>query len=306
MSDPDDELPPALQKAKDDFTAHLRDECAASGHTVRAYHGDVRSVLAYAADRGARDVSQLDVAVLRGWMAEHAAAGTARSSTARRVSAVRAFTAWARRRGLTDADVGLRLAGPSVPHNPPEVLRAAQAQQLLDAAGQDTSAVGVRDHAVLELLYATGMRVGELCALDMDALDFGRGVVRVFGKGARERVVPFGAPAAQALRRYLDLGRDQLSDGSEAGALFLGARGRRLHPSSARRLLQRWLAHSQTPKLTPHGLRHSAATHMLDGGADLRSVQEQLGHASIDSTQIYTHVSADRLRGAYDQAHPRA
>ncbi|MGH8877613.1 MAG: tyrosine-type recombinase/integrase, partial [Stackebrandtia sp.] len=177
---------------------------------------------------------------------------------------------------------------------------------LVEATQSDGSPAGLRDRASVELLYATGIRVSELCGLDLGSVDRSRNLLRVFGKGAKERSVPFGIPAAKAIDAYLDAGRPALADDHSGQALLLGVRGGRLHPSSVRRLLRQWLAESGMPSLTPHGLRHSAATHLLDGGADLRSVQELLGHASIDSTQIYTHVSAERLRGAYRQAHPRA
>jgi integrase/recombinase XerC len=302
----DEELPSALAEAANGFAEHLRLETGGSPHTVRGYLADVRSLLSYAHQHGVIAVSAVDISVLRGWLARRRDDGAARATLARQVSAARTFTAWAHRAGLSPVDPGARLSGPAVPHNPPSVLRADQAEALVTAAQSDASPTGLRDRAVLELLYATGIRVSELCGLDLESVDDSRNVVRVFGKGAKERMVPFGIPAARAVADYLKNGRPSLARADSGDALLLGVRGGRLHPSSVRRLLRRWLTAAGVPSLTPHGLRHSAATHLLDGGADLRSVQELLGHASIDSTQIYTHVSAERLRGAYNQAHPRA
>ncbi|MEU4455483.1 tyrosine-type recombinase/integrase, partial [Nocardioides sp. NPDC023903] len=174
-------------------------------------------------------------------------------------------------------------------------------------AAEDGTPVGMRDIAVLEMLYATGARVGELVGLDLDDVDYERRIIRVLGKGRKERMVPFGGPAVRALDRWVVRGRPQLVNESSGPALFLGARGGRLDQRAVRTLVHRRLADVPgAPDLGPHGLRHSTATHLLEGGADLRSVQELLGHASLATTQIYTHVSSDRLRKAYRQAHPRA
>ena len=166
--------------------------------------------------------------------------------------------------------------------------------------------IRLRDTVVLEVLYASGIRVSELCGLDIDDVDLSRRVLRVLGKGARERTVPFGVPAHRAIEEWLRHGRPALAVAASGAALLLGARGGRLNPTAARRIVAAWARAADLPHTSPHGLRHSAATHMLEGGADLRSVQELLGHASLASTQIYTHVSRERLRRVYDQAHPRA
>lgn len=304
-ADPAD-LPVAWQQVLSEFGSHLRFEAGKSSHTVRAYVADVSDLLSYVHSGATDSLGLFDIKLLRGWLAHRRHVGAARASLARHVSAVRVFTAWCHHNGYMSTDPGVRLSGPKVPHNPPTVLASAQAEALIDTAGRDLSVVGFRDRAVLEMLYATGIRVSELCGLDMPGVDLTRGVIRVFGKGAKERMVPFGQPAAKALQAYLTHSRAQLLRESGGDALFLGVRGGRLHPSSVRRLLRNWLAEAGVSSITPHGLRHAAATHLLDGGADLRSVQELLGHASIDSTQIYTHVTAERLRGAFDQAHPRA
>jgi integrase/recombinase XerC len=229
---------------------------------------------------------------------------------ARRATAVRVFTAWALRAGLASADPGAALGSPKAHKTLPAALNPGQARQLLQAAAaraDDGGPVGLRDVAILELLYATGIRVGELCGLDVDDVDRGRRVVRVFGKGRKERTVPYGVPADQALGRWLEGGRPQLVVPGAGAAMFLGARGRRIDQRAVRSLVHARLADvPNAPDMGPHGLRHTAATHLLEGGADLRTVQELLGHASLATTQVYTHVSSERLRKAYRLAHPRA
>jgi integrase/recombinase XerC len=299
-------LPPALSDALEGFRTHLRLELARSPHTVRAYAGDVGSLLDHAARRGVTEPAGLDLAVLRSWLARLRSTGAARTTLARRGSSARVFTAWACRRGLLPADPGALLATPRGARPLPEVLRGDEAQALVD--GVDGSSVqDLRDRVVLELLYATGVRVGELCGLDVDDVDDARRVLRVLGKGARERTVPFGEPAVRALAAWRDTGRPQWATARSGAALLLGRRGGRLDPRAVRALVHRRLADVPgAPDVGPHGLRHSAATHLLEGGADLRSVQELLGHASLATTQIYTHVSVERLRSSYAQAHPRA
>ena len=220
------------------------------------------------------------------------------------------FTAWLARTGRVPVDPGASLGSPKAHRTLPSVLRADEARALVEAAARladDGSPTGLRDVAMLELLYATGVRVGELVGLDVDDLDGERQVLRVLGKGRKERTVPYGRPAAAAVDRWLALGRPALLAEGAGGALFLGARGRRIDQRAVRTLVHRRIADVPgAPDLGPHGLRHTAATHLLEGGADLRSVQELLGHASLATTQLYTHVTTDRLRKAYQQAHPRA
>jgi len=288
------------------FEHHLRHERGLSPHTVRAYLGDVASLLDHAARGGVDDPADLDVRILRSWLARLRSQGADRASLARRAAAARAFTAFLARRGLAGQDPGALLASPKGQRHLPQVLRADQAATALVAIDDD-SAEGLRDKAVVELLYATAIRVSELCRLDVDDVDFSRRVVRVFGKGAKERTVPVGAPAARAVSRWLSEGRPAWVVPDSGAALLLGRRGRRLDPRSARRIVHARLSVlPDGPDLGPHGLRHSAATHLLEGGADLRSVQELLGHATLGTTQIYTHVSVERLRAVYEQAHPRA
>lgn len=304
------EVPVDLRAVLEAWARHLRSERGMSEHSVRAYRGDVLTLLEHCARMSRPAVGDLDLPTLRSWLAGQATRGKARSTLARRAAAARAFTAWAHREGLLADDPGALLATPRAGRHLPAVLRQDEAHAVLElalVAADDGSPVGLRDAAALELLYATGIRVSELCGLDVDDVDRGRHVVRVLGKGAKERTVPVGAPALRALDRWLTHGRPALAAPTSGPALFLGARGNRVDPRTVRRAVHALLAHVPgAPDLGPHGLRHSAATHLLEGGADLRTVQELLGHATLATTQIYTHVSVDRLKAIYDQAHPRA
>lgn len=306
----EDELPESFARVLGDYERHLVSERDLTPHTVRAYLGDVGSALTHATRLGHTRLDDLDLRTLRSWLANQQTRGRSRSTMARRATAVRVFTAWAHRTGLIAHDPGAALISPKQPQRLPAALTPAEARSLLEAAAaraDDDGPVGLRDVAVLELLYATGIRVGELCGLDVDDLDRERRVVRVLGKGRKERTVPYGVPAEAALQRWLALARPALVASGAGGALFLGARGRRVDPRVVRQMVHDRLAEvPHAPDLGPHGLRHSAATHLLEGGADLRSVQELLGHASMATTQLYTHVSSERLRSAYRLAHPRA
>jgi integrase/recombinase XerC len=320
-------LPECLGGPLAAFERHLAAERGLSPHTVRAYIGDVRSLLGYACQVGVADLAGLDISIIRGWLAAQHAAGQARASLARRAASARTFTAFARSRGWLAADPGPLLGTLKAQRHLPQVLAADQVAAVLDAAGaagdsggdgeagaggaagQDPVAVALRwrDAAIMELLYASALRVSELCGIDTGDIDDERRTVRVLGKGSRERTVPVGLPAARAVRRWQRHGRPLLVTDRSGRALFLGARGGRLDPRTARRVVHASIAAvPAAPDTGPHGLRHSAATHFLEGGADLRSVQEFLGHASLASTQIYTHVSIERLLAAYRQAHPRA
>ncbi|WP_088313389.1 tyrosine recombinase XerC [Kineosporia sp. R_H_3] len=369
-------MSPAALDAVAGFERFVAIERGRSAHTVRAYLGDVRALLVFAAADGIDDPADLDLTVLRAWLAAMTAEGMARTTIARRGASARAFTGWLRRTGRAADDPGARLRSPKARRPLPHVLRQRQALALMDEArrradgstGRSRTAGGtpqgrrapdspgqtddaadgpsadgpradgpraygppsdgpavaddrraatahalaLRDRAVVELLYATGIRVSELTGLDVHDVDDARRTVRVLGKGAKERIVPFGVPAGQAVREWLEAGRPVLAAATRPGAagqqaLFVGVRGRRLDPRQARDAVYRLVAAVEgTPPIGPHGLRHSAATHLLDGGADLRSVQELLGHATLSTTQIYTHVSVERLRASYQQAHPRA
>lgn len=318
-------LPPELAAALAAFGRHLAAERGLSAHTVRAYLGDAASLLHHLAEAGSSTPRALTIPVLRSWLAGQHQTGHSRATLARRAAAARTFTAFAHARGWLNSDPGPLLGTPKVHRRLPDVPRQDQLAAVFaardvprpgraDGDGQVTArdqsraeAVALRDLAIMELLYATGIRVSELCGLDLGDLDEDRRTVRVLGKGGRERAVPVGAPAARAVRAWSATGRPRLVTPRSGAALFVGARGGRLDPRTARRVVHAWLASVPgVPDTGPHGLRHAAATHLLEGGADLRSVQEILGHASLASTQIYTHVSVERLQAAYRQAHPRA
>ena len=303
-------LPPAFSAALDDFCDHLRLERDLSPHTVRAYRTDLASLFDHAARMQVTSPGELELATLRSWLARLHTQGAGRATLARRASSARTFTAWAVRRGLATGDPGARLTSPKPQRTLPVVLRKGEASAALDSvpATSDTDDVAcLRDQAILELLYATGIRVSELCGLDRDDVDLDRRTIRVLGKGRKERTVPLGEPAVAAVLRWLDEGRPHWAGTDSGPALLLGARGRRLDPRTARRVVhERLAAVPGLPDLGPHGLRHTAATHLLEGGADLRTVQELLGHATLATTQIYTHVSIERLKASYDRAHPRA
>ena len=303
-------LPESMVTVLAAYERHLSSERDLTPHTVRAYMGDVSGMLEHAALLGHTDLGTIDVQTLRSWLAKQQTLGKARTTVARRATAVRVFTAWAHRAGHAQADPGALLGSPKARRTLPGALRKDEARDLLEAAAtraDDGSPVGLRDVAILELLYATGIRVGELCGLDVDEVDHERRVVRVLGKGRKERTVPFGRPAEKAIARWLASGRPALAVDRSGPALFLGARGGRIDQRAVRAMVHARIADVPgAPDLGPHGLRHTAATHLLEGGADLRTVQELLGHASLATTQIYTHVTTDRLRQAYRQAHPRA
>ncbi len=292
------------------FTDHLVRERDRSEHTVRAYAGDVRACLTWCAGEGSTSLADIDLPALRTWLGTLASGGAARSTLSRRSASVRTFFAWARRTGRVGTDPALRLASPRRQRTLPDVLTKDGATAVLDiaaVAADDEDPIHLRNRAVLELLYATGIRVGELTGLDVDDVDRHRRVVRVLGKGRKERMVPFGQPADVALAEWLERGRPLVAKADSGPALFLGRRGRRVDPRQVREVVHTLLSHvPDAPDLGPHGLRHSAATHLLEGGADLRMVQELLGHSSLATTQIYTHVSLDRLRDSSRRAHPRA
>ena len=303
-------LPEPMVAVLGDYERHLAVERDLTPHTVRAYLADVAGLLEHAARLGDTTVGELDLRTLRSWLAKQQTLGRSRTTIARRATAARVFTAWLARTGRIPVDVGASLGSPKAHQALPPVLRADEAAGLIRAATEaadDGSPTGLRDVAMLELLYATGIRVGELVGLDVDDVDRERNVVRVFGKGRKERTVPFGRPAARALDFWVRHGRPSLAVEGSGAALFLGARGRRIDQRAVRTVVHRRVADVPgAPDIGPHGLRHTAATHLLEGGADLRSVQELLGHASLATTQLYTHVTTDRLRRAYRQAHPRA
>ena len=315
--------PSARGELLDAWRRHLTLQRGLSEHTARAYVGDVGDLLSFlgVGDDGTEPVgpalASLDLADLRDWLARMSTSGRARATIARRAAAAKAFSTWAHRLALLPADAAARLRSPRADNRLPAVLTEDQAAALLTAAAHRAReaaasgeaaaarAVALRDVALLEVLYATGVRVAELCGLDVDDIDRSRRTLRVLGKGDKERTVPYGLPASRALEDWLAVRANLVSDAA-GRALFVGVRGRRLNPRAVRGAVHRAAALAGVADLGPHGLRHSAATHVLSGGADLRSVQELLGHSSLATTQRYTHVSAERLRAVYAQAFPRA
>lgn len=293
-----------IEAAIDDFADHAQLVKGRSPATVKGYRSDLRTLAPFA-----ETFADFTLPTLRAWLADALRSGLARSTMARRTAAVRAFSSWAYDRGYLDSDVAARLATPQVNRHLPDVVTPDRAGKLVEAEINADAAFpeAARDRAMLELLYATGMRVAELTGLDTADVDTSRRLARVTGKGNKQRVVPFGENAASAIDAWLTHRDQLLAPGTEdAPALFLGSRGGRIDQRQVRRVVERAAQRTGDSDLSPHALRHSAATHMLEGGADLRVVQELLGHSSLQTTQIYTHVSAQRLKSVYDQAHPRA
>ncbi len=303
-------LPADLAAAAASFERYLRSERGRSEHTIRAYRGDLDSLLIHAVAEGHTRLADLDLGSLRRWLGEQNAAGLSRSTLARRAATTRSFMAWALLEELIAIDPALRLIAPKREKTLPAVLQQRQLSTLLEAMAHDAAGgdpVALRDLAMVELLYATGIRVGELAGLDVDDINRERRTATVLGKGDKERVVPFGVPADTALGRWVGTGRPKIYKPHSGSALFLGRRGGRVDPRTVRAVVDARLgALGDTSATGPHTLRHSAATHLLDGGADLRAVQEILGHTSLATTQLYTHVSVERLRESYRTAHPRA
>ncbi|MCB0910318.1 MAG: tyrosine recombinase XerC [Propionibacteriaceae bacterium] len=309
-----EELSPQAAALVDAFAVHLRLERGLSQHTVRAYTGDLLNLFGHLARVGEGDPADVTLADLRTWLANQHAAGADRATLQRRAAGVRTFFAWAARTGRLPGDPAQALRSPKVDRRLPPTVEADQARRALDALAarvdeiEDAGerAARRRDLAIVEVLYAAGIRVSELVGLDTGDLDTQRGLLRVLGKGGKQRTVPLGAPALRSLAAWLEV-RSRLSRPEAGQAVFVGDRGGRIDPRVVRRIVHRALAAvPDAPDLGPHGLRHAMATHLLEGGADLRSVQEMLGHSSLATTQLYTHVSGDRLRRAYQQAHPRA
>lgn len=294
-----------MTEAIEEFSRHLTDVRRLSRATVRAYTADLRDL-----NEGYR-LEEIDIEHLREWLWKATQRGDARSTIARRAASARAFFRWAVSAGHLGSDPSARLQSPKRGRPLPRVASADAMSTVLDAArtvADHGDAIALRDAAILELLYASALRVSELCGIDLDDLDRDRGTVRVTGKGAKQRTAPYGRPAQLAIDRYLSSGRPVLvARGTGTPALFLGARGGRIGSRAVYDVVSRTVGPAVgAAALGPHALRHSAATHLLDGGADLRAVQELLGHASLGTTQIYTHVSAEKLTQTYRLAHPRA
>ena len=293
------------------FARYLEAERNLSVHTVRAYMGDLDSFFEHLERVDLNDFASLELSHIRSWLANQQVKGGARTTLSRRATSIRLFTKWATKKGYLAKDVGATLATPKGARTLPGVLTVADASLAMDAmaarVGEEDGPISKRDAAMLEILYASGARVSELCGLDLEDIDYSRHTIRVLGKGNKERTIPIGNPAMRALESWLQDGRDSLAGAKSERAVFLGARGKRIDQRTVRTMVYHALAALEgVEQMGPHALRHSAATHLLEGGADLRTVQEILGHASLATTQIYTHVSTERLQKAFKQAHPRA
>jgi integrase/recombinase XerC len=293
------------------FTRHLTSERDLSSHTVRAYIGDLESLLAHLETLNVSEISQMELNHLRSWLANQQIKGGARTSLSRRTTTIRLFTKWAVKNKYLAKDVGSTLVTPKGHRTLPDVLEIEDAKIAMDSmatrAAEEETPLSLRDVAIVEMLYATGARVGELCGLDLNDVDYDRQTIKVLGKGNKERTIPLGNPAVRALTLWLKQGRDQIATENSGSAVFIGARGKRIDQRAVRTVVYEALSAIEgIERMGPHALRHSAATHLLEGGADLRTVQEILGHASLATTQIYTHVSTERLQKVFKQAHPRA
>jgi integrase/recombinase XerC len=304
-------MSPDVEALVTNFQRHLEVERNLSPHTLRAYMGDLASLVEYLSALGITEISALELSHLRSWLANQAVKGGARTTIARRAVSIRLFTQWAYKNKYIEKDVGANLATPKSHRTLPEVLEIGQAQTAMESmaqrAGEENTPISLRDVAILELLYATGARVAELCGLDLGDIDYNRNTIRVLGKGNKERTIPMGKHAVKALEAWIADGRDSLLKPESGQAVFLGARGKRIDQRTVRTVVYDALSAIEgIERMGPHALRHSAATHLLEGGADLRTVQEILGHASLATTQIYTHVSTERLHKVFKQAHPRA
>lgn len=293
------------------YSEHLRNERNLSENSIRAYLADLESMLAHVNQLGITEFSTLELDHLRSWLANLQIKGAARSSITRRVVSIRAFTYWGAKHGWLKKDIGRDLIAPKPERTLPEILDIDSAAEVIgyleQRVGEEGSPSSRRDLAIVELLYGTGIRVSELVGVDLQDIDRERYTLRVIGKGNRERIVPIGIPAMRAVDSWLTSGRPSLVNEMSGNAVFIGSRGKRIDPRVVRDIVyEATEAIGGESKLGPHALRHSAATHLLEGGADLRTVQEILGHSSLSTTQIYTHVTEERLKRAYEQAHPRA
>jgi integrase/recombinase XerC len=298
-----------MQTAISGFLNYLKVERNCSVLTIKSYREDLASILEYFRDFGGGIpvVSQVTVAELRGYVAYMHECSYSRSTIARRLACLRSFFRYCCREQLAATNPAKALRTPRAGRRLPHFLSTDQVAQLLEAPPANTP-IGLRDRAILETLYSAGLRVAELASLNTEDWDRDSGIVRVVGKGRKERVAPIGNYAAKALSNWLEVRNpDPSAPSMQKTAMFLNKRGRRLTTRSVGRMLEKYIREIGLDKLTtPHTLRHSFATHLLDGGADLRSVQELLGHKSLTTTQIYTHVSTKRLREAYEKAHPHA
>ena len=298
-----------LGQAKTDYSVYLSSAKGFSPNTVKAYLADVEDLCQTMKFESTDPVDLITLETLRDWLWRVSEKKASKATIARKSAAARAFTAWLLKTGSLHDDPGLRLRSPKASRTLPKVVSRESLEQVftwLTTKATLDNPSGLRDLAMVELLYATGARVSELAALDLGDIDYSRNIVRLMGKGSKERMVPFGQPARDALDNWIRLARNEFVGEATGSALFLNSRGQRVGVRQIYALVANLLESTATGVAGPHALRHSAATHLLDGGADLRAVQELLGHASLGTTQIYTHVSIERLKDGYKNAHPRA
>ena len=298
-----------LKSAAISFADYLFAARGYSRHTVKAYESDVQDLITYLADAGVNECNAIDIEHIRDWLYRADQRGLAKSTLARKTASIRSFAAWLTKNGKVEQDFTQRIKSPKAVRSLPKVVSRSTLDEIftiLNVSATEENPNGLRDLLTVELLYATGCRVSELVGLDLDDVDHSRNILKVLGKGDKQRMIPFGEPARNALDVWLKTGRPQLANERSGAALLINSRGQRLGVRQVFSLVASLTADTPTGAAGPHSLRHSAATHLLDGGADLRAVQELLGHASLGTTQIYTHISVDRLRDGYKRAHPRA
>ena len=300
---------PTFDRVLYDYCAYLESARGYSAHTIKGYKTDVAELFAYLERVGVKDVTDIKLDALRDFLYELTEKGLSKATMARKSASIRSLTAWSYKQKLMSTDLGLRLRTPKSSRTLPKVVgreSIATIFELLEKAATPENPGALRDRLAVELLYASGARVSELVGLNLSDIDFSRNLLRVMGKGGKQRMVPFGSPARAALDAWLRDGRVKYENEKSGDALLLTSRGQRVGVRQVYSLVAGLLAQTPTGAAGPHSLRHSAATHLLDGGADLRAVQELLGHASLGTTQIYTHVSIERLKEGYKVAHPRA
>ncbi len=291
------------------FADYLQAVRGYSKHTVKAYETDVLDLVDWLSKHDISELSALDIDQIRDWLFELDQKGLTKTTLARKSAAIRAFSLWLTKTERIPVDIAQRLKSPKTGRSLPKVVSRETLQEVFEKLAFNANADnpnGLRDLLTIELLYASGCRVSELVGLNLEDVDYSRNILRVMGKGAKQRMVPFGIPAREALDTWVLLGRNQFVNDKSGQALLINSRGQRLGVRQVYALVASLLDGTPTGVAGPHALRHSAATHLLDGGADLRAVQELLGHASLGTTQIYTHVSVERLKAGYQKAHPRA
>ena len=298
-----------LKQAANEFADYLQAARGFSVNTVKAYETDVLDLAAYLSKLEVNQVAQIELDQVRDWLFAGDQSGLAKSTLARKSAAIRSFSAWLKKNELVDVDFAQRLKSPKSTRSLPKVVSRetlAEIFQTLSSNANVENPNAMRDLLAIEILYASGCRVSELVGLNLEDVDYARNILRVMGKGSKQRMVPFGVPAREALDAWVRHGRSQFLNDKSGQALLINSRGQRLGVRQVYALVASLTDGTPTGATGPHALRHSAATHLLDGGADLRAVQELLGHASLGTTQIYTHVSVERLRDGYEKAHPRA